>query len=733
MNSSNFRYYEFGEFKLDLRRRNLTKNNGEIPISAKNFDLLLELIKNEGRILSHDELLDSVWAGTFVEQSNLKKGISAIRHILGETPESSLFIKTIPRKGYSFVGQVRALAEEPEGDGRQLTRTEVIIEEEIIDDGEPQQTVKVLPASNQAPTFWQKYQKLLLAVIVLLFLGLMAFSFRGYFSKKGKRFSVENVRITKLTNDGNCHDASISADGNFILCGKITKDGNTLITRQISANSQVQLLPTQKDVSFWAFRLTPDGNSVYYIINDKKDSSQSGLFQIPFLGGIPRKIVRAANASVIFSPDSQQMVYVRIEQNSNKIILTDLNGANEKILAEYGFGYRIWGLSWSPDGKSILCSARLQTEEKFTGFVDEISISDGTKSVVFPPQEKMVTNATWMPDKSSILLAMREVNSEIRQIWQYFPYSKELFRVTNDNNTYRFPTLNQAGTIISVSQESLPSGIYVGDLNSKEVKSLTSENGSYNAISWTNDNHLIYNSFEEGSEAIWSMNPDGSNKRQITGGNDGIGIYPRLSNSGNSVVFPSMRTGTKTLWRVNIDGTEPTQLTQNELEQPLEGKLLSDNKTLIGVSITQKGNFLWRRAENGEKTEISGSYFGGWDVSQDDKLVLLDTFNDLTRKDEIIVQSLETGEVIYRYEINPDRILRWIDSNSFVYAIKQDEKTTIYRQTLGKNSPEIIYQYTGQFNETIYSISFSPDKKYFAFVRGRDLTDAVTIKIDESK
>jgi DNA-binding winged helix-turn-helix (wHTH) protein len=65
--------YEFGEFRLDARRRSLSKNGEKVPLPARNFDLLLFMVENGGRILEHDELLDKVWAGTFVEQATLKK------------------------------------------------------------------------------------------------------------------------------------------------------------------------------------------------------------------------------------------------------------------------------------------------------------------------------------------------------------------------------------------------------------------------------------------------------------------------------------------------------------------------------------------------------------------------------------------------------------------------------------------------------------------------------------
>jgi DNA-binding winged helix-turn-helix (wHTH) protein len=131
MNGNNIRYYEFGEFRLDIRKRILLQNGNRIPLTAKVFELLHLMVQNEGQVLEHDELLDKVWEGMFVEQSNLKKNISTLRHILGEKPNESFYIKTVPRRGYSFVAEVRAVAEDGETAIYREIETEVIFEEEV--------------------------------------------------------------------------------------------------------------------------------------------------------------------------------------------------------------------------------------------------------------------------------------------------------------------------------------------------------------------------------------------------------------------------------------------------------------------------------------------------------------------------------------------------------------------------------------------------------------------------
>lgn len=120
--------YEFGPFRLDVAERTLARidgaNNGALP--DKSFQTLCVLLRNHGRLLSKQELLDHVWPDSFVEENNLDKSIHAIRHVLGEKPGEARFIQTVRKHGYRFVAEVRRIEPVAEpasppaaGDGQQ--------------------------------------------------------------------------------------------------------------------------------------------------------------------------------------------------------------------------------------------------------------------------------------------------------------------------------------------------------------------------------------------------------------------------------------------------------------------------------------------------------------------------------------------------------------------------------------------------------------------------------------
>ncbi len=97
----------FAGFVLDPDRRELARAAEEIAIAPQVFDLLVYLVKNRDRVVSKDELLDAVWAGRIVSESTLASHINAARKAIGDNGEEQRLIRTIARKGFRFVADVK--------------------------------------------------------------------------------------------------------------------------------------------------------------------------------------------------------------------------------------------------------------------------------------------------------------------------------------------------------------------------------------------------------------------------------------------------------------------------------------------------------------------------------------------------------------------------------------------------------------------------------------------------
>ena len=102
--------YRFGPFQLDARERRLSRGAEVIPLRLKVFDTLRVLVENAGRLVTKQELLDSVWPETAVEENNLNHNVSVLRKALGEKATGQQYIETVARVGYRFAAVVEAAA-----------------------------------------------------------------------------------------------------------------------------------------------------------------------------------------------------------------------------------------------------------------------------------------------------------------------------------------------------------------------------------------------------------------------------------------------------------------------------------------------------------------------------------------------------------------------------------------------------------------------------------------------
>ena len=91
--------YEFGKFVLDPRERVLLADGQSVHLSDKVFDTLLFLIQHNGRLLTKDEMMASIWEESFVEESNLAKNVSRLRKILNSDDVQMIAVTSLNVNG----------------------------------------------------------------------------------------------------------------------------------------------------------------------------------------------------------------------------------------------------------------------------------------------------------------------------------------------------------------------------------------------------------------------------------------------------------------------------------------------------------------------------------------------------------------------------------------------------------------------------------------------------------
>ena len=148
----------FDNQKLDTGRRELRRGGDAIAVEPQVFDVLVYLVQNHDRVVSRDDLIASVWSGRIVSESTLASRINAARTAIGDSGKEQRLIRTIPRRGFRFVGAVQAQSDEV-----QPAQAAEPASEEIREPSRPalplpdRPAIAVLPFTNMSDDPEQEY------------------------------------------------------------------------------------------------------------------------------------------------------------------------------------------------------------------------------------------------------------------------------------------------------------------------------------------------------------------------------------------------------------------------------------------------------------------------------------------------------------------------------------------------------------------------------------------------
>jgi pimeloyl-ACP methyl ester carboxylesterase/DNA-binding winged helix-turn-helix (wHTH) protein len=96
----------FGDCELDSERRELRRDAKPVHVQPQVFDLLVYMVTNRNRVISRDEMVETVWQGRSVSDVTLNSRVNAARHAIGDNGQGQTLIRTVPRRGFRFLGEL---------------------------------------------------------------------------------------------------------------------------------------------------------------------------------------------------------------------------------------------------------------------------------------------------------------------------------------------------------------------------------------------------------------------------------------------------------------------------------------------------------------------------------------------------------------------------------------------------------------------------------------------------
>jgi len=116
----------FGVFEVDVPARELRKKGSRVKLQQQPFELLVILLEHPGQVVSREDLRQRLWpADVYVDfDRGLNKAMVKLREALGDSSDSPIYVETLPRVGYRFIGPVQAVTELRQRFLRKSQRTE---------------------------------------------------------------------------------------------------------------------------------------------------------------------------------------------------------------------------------------------------------------------------------------------------------------------------------------------------------------------------------------------------------------------------------------------------------------------------------------------------------------------------------------------------------------------------------------------------------------------------------
>jgi DNA-binding winged helix-turn-helix (wHTH) protein/TolB-like protein len=196
---------EFGKFRLDAKRKVLWFEEKPVNLPLKEIEMLCVLTESGGEVVTKDEILQKVWADSFVEESNLSRRIYVLRKTFKDYGAGRDLIETVPGRGYRFAGRVRRI-ENGDGSGGEVviekhTRTQTLIEIQEEEVEEQEQPGKEESARKELPqrAFSFRYASLpFFPVFAILLAAIGAAAFFGLQNRSAKSSAPEIKSIAVL-------------------------------------------------------------------------------------------------------------------------------------------------------------------------------------------------------------------------------------------------------------------------------------------------------------------------------------------------------------------------------------------------------------------------------------------------------------------------------------------------------------------------------------------------------
>jgi len=542
--------------------------------------------------------------------------------------------------------------------------------------------------------------------------------------------AFQSMSLEKLTDTGKARLATISPDGQYLF--SVHDDGRgmeSLWMRHIATGSN-QAIISSTETHYAGLTFSPDGSYLFFVRREPQRPDIGLLYQVPVLGGIPRRLITDVDSAVSFSPDGKQLVFLRdsAANADSRLIIANADGTNERVLAKFPLpGYR--DPAWSPDGKSITASLLDPGASTLSRLV---ALDPGTgKERTLYAANAQLSRPTWLPDGKTIAFVFQDVSTNWNgQIGEVSVNGGVFRRITNDLNSYSTLTLaaTRDGKELVAVQATPTIDLYTVPVDSKgSAPPALVDSHTDTSVGWTKDGRLVAIDYD-GHIAI--MNADGSDRTQLYA--QRLFMFGlSVCQDGRSVLFSMPNTQTKSInvYLLDLQSGSAKPVTSGKADQ--NAFCSPDSKYFLYTKLENGKKLLMRMPlEGGEAKQIYDGFVQFASISPDGKTVAVGAIEGQGADAKLVFKLIDAngGAPFRSVEASPSTAgaMQFSpDGTALYYPVNQHGVSNIVRQSLDGGEPVPATNFTDLL---IYDYSFDWKTKRLALARGHWSSDVVMIK-----
>jgi len=418
------------------------------------------------------------------------------------------------------------------------------------------------PATVPTPRRWSRavFAALLLGIVSLL---VFLWAVRHRSEKTAAKPSPADTRITRLTDiPGLAESPAMSPDGKSVAFTAGVGGKRQVFVQLIAGGAPLQI--TRDAVDHESPRWSPDSSSILYFSPATPGTVQGSIWEIPALGGAPRRVVNSVGGADVSRTDGRLALF-RLAKEGLQLVTAPPDGSRFDVVADFvPVTYYLFP-RWSPDGRWI--AFQRGDSIRFDIFVAPAT-GGGPRQLTH--DNDMINGFAWLPDSTGILYSSSRGGSmpylPTLNLWRVNLRDGSVRQVTSGETSYMSPDISSSGAVL-VSRMKVQTDIWKFPVEGRPADNVhrairvTRQTGEVlTPTASPDDKEVAFLSDSGGHANLWVVNTESGARRQITDERDpkvAIGV-PVWSPDGNTIAFVSSRGNqglTFGVWLVDSDGS----------------------------------------------------------------------------------------------------------------------------------------------------------------------------------